>query len=337
MVCRIGLDGSYRKAADDLRRLSQITLSYQSLRKVFQSEGQKLLIAQRTGQLGPTFNAEQCRVSKHEPTCLITGADGFQVPLITDKEKRKRRSKAIQRRAKLRRKGHKLSPLPKRPHGSDQRWKEAKLVTFYDPSGRYQHTAATTGNHKVLGQIMRREAAKLRLDKADRKYSVSDGAQWIERQYNRQLPMLDEMILDYYHLRDHATACSKSLYGEGTTEARQWRKSFCRMMLCSGPLEALTELAIQIKSHRGHKRQALQSLDGYIARRTEMLDYPRYLSEGFQIGSGPTESQCKGLTARLKGRGRRWNSKAVGAHLAVNCLHSNSGQWNAYWQKTHVP
>lgn len=337
MVCRIGLDGSYRKSADDLRRLSQITLSYQSLRKVFQAEGQKLLIGQRTGGLAATFNAEQCRVDPDRPTCLITGADGFQVPLITDQEKRKRRAKATQRRAKLRRKGHTLAPLPKRSRGSDQRWKEAKLVTFYDPSGRYQHTAATTGNHKMLGQIMRREAAKLRLDKADRKYSVSDGAQWIHRQYSQQLPMLDEMILDYYHLRDHTIVCSKSLYGEGTTEAQQWRKSFCRMMLRSGPLEALTELAVQIKRHRGHKRQALQALHGYIARRTEMLDYPRYLAEGFQIGSGPTESQCKALTGRLKGRGRRWNNSAIDAHLAVNCLHSNSGQWSTYWQKAKVP
>jgi hypothetical protein len=337
MVCRIGLDGSYRKSADDLGRLSQITLSYQSLRKVFQSEGQKLLIARRTGELSPTFNAEQCRAAADKPTCLITGADGFQVPLITDEEKRKRRARATRRRAKLRRKGHTLAPLPERSRGSDQRWKEAKLVTFYDPSGRYQHTAATTGNHEVLGQIMRREAAKLRLDKADHKYSISDGAEWIRRQYSRQLPMLDEMILDYYHLRDQAVVCSKSLYGEGTTEAQQWRKSFCRTMLGSGPLEALSELAVQTRNHRGRKRQALQSLHGYIARRTQMMDYPRYLAEGFQIGSGPAESQCKGLSSRLKGRGRRWNSNAIDAHLAVRCLHSNSGQWSTYWPKASVP
>lgn len=337
MVCRIGLDSSYRKAADDLCRLSQIRLSYQSLRKVFQNEGQKVRIARRTGELAPTFKAEQCRVDANQQTCVITGADGFQVPLITEKEKRERRAKATQRRTKLRRKGHTLRPLPKRPRGADQRWKEAKIVTFYDPSGRYQHTAATTANHKALGQIMRREAARLRLDKADHKYSVSDGAQWIRRQYSQQLPMLEAMILDYYHFRDHTIACSKSLYGEGTTEAQQWRKGFCETMLQSGPLEALTELAVLIKTHRGHKRQALQSLHGYIARRTEMLDYPRFLAEGLQIGSGPTESQCKCLTGRLKGRGRRWNRNAIDAHLALSCLHSNSGQWSKYWPKASMP
>lgn len=337
MVCRLGLDGSYRKSAEDLRRLSQIAVSYQSLRKLFQAEGHKVLMARHAGTMAPTFTAEQCRGATHEPTCLITGADGFQVPLIMETEKRKRRVKATQRRAHLRRKGHTLSPLPPRSRGADQRWKEAKLVTFYDPRGRYQHTAATTGNHKVLGRLMRREAAKLRLDQADHKYSVSDGADWIHHQYCQQLPMLEAMILDYYHLREHAIVCSRSLYGEGTTQAQQWRKSLCCKILQGGPLETLTDLAVEIHRHRGQKRQALQSLHGYMARRTHMLDYPRYLAEGFQIGSGPTESQCKGLTARLKGRGRRWNRPAIDAHLAVHCLRSNTGQWSTYWPKASMP
>ncbi len=337
MVCRIGLDSSYRKAADDLCRLSQVSLSYQSLRKVFQSEGQKVRIARRSGELAVMFKAEQCRPSANKPTCVITGADGFQVPLITEKEQRKRRAKAIQRRSKLRRKGHKLRALPKRPRGANQRWKEAKLVTFYDPSGRYQHTAATTGDHNALGRIMRSEARRLELDKADRKYSVCDGAVWIQRQYSQQLPMLDAMILDYFHFRDHAIACSKVLYGEGTAQARRWRKTLCQTVLLSGPLEALTELAVLTKRHRGLKRKTLQSLHGYIARRIEMLDYPRYLAEGFQIGSGPTEAQCKSLTSRLKGRGRRWNGNAIDAHLAMACLQSNSGQWSNYWPKAAMP
>ena len=337
MVCRIGLDGSYRKAAEDLCRLSQVELSYQSLRKVFQSEGQKVRIARRSGELAVMFTAEQCRAAANKPTCVITGADGFQVPLITDQEQRKRRVKTVQRRVELRRKGHELRALPRRPRGANQRWKEAKLVTFYDPSGRYQHTAATTANHKALGRIMRSEARRLELDKADRKYSVSDGAQWIHRQYSRQLPMLDAMILDYYHFRDQTITCSKVLYGEGTAQAKQWRKGLCRTVLHSGPIEALTELAVLIKSHRGSRRRALKSLHGYIARRTAMLDYPRYLAEGYQIGSGPTESQCKCLRSRLKGRGRRWNRTGIEAHLALSCLQSNSGQWSKYWPKTALP
>jgi hypothetical protein len=76
------------------------------------------------------------------------------------------------------------------------------------------------------------------------------------------------------------------------------------------PVEALTELGLAARQRRGGKRKALESLHGYIAKRQEMTDYPRFLEDGLQIGSGPTESQCKCLTARLKGRGRRWNRQA---------------------------
>jgi hypothetical protein len=337
MVCRVGLDGSYRKAGEDLQRLSQVCLSYQTLRAVFQREGHKVRAATQTGPLKPTFTAADCHGRGQDSTCLITGADGFQVPLITEGEQRTRRDKAKGRRAQLRREGHDLKPLPPRPRGADQRWKEAKLVTFYDPAGRHQYTAATTGNHQAAGRLMRHHAAQLHLDRADHKYSVSDGAEWIRRQYQRQLPMLDAMILDYYHFRDHVIGCAKTLYGEGTDMAGQWRKAFCATTIQSGPLEALTQLGELAKTHRGGKRHAIQALQGYMACRSEMLEYPRYLAEDYAIGSGPTESQCKGLTTRLKGRGRRWHNKAIDAHLAISCLYSNTGQWAAYWPKASTP
>lgn len=337
MICRVGLDGSYRKAAEDLHRLGQIPLSYQTLRELFQQEGQKVRTSEQKGELTPTFTAEDCHVRADEPTCLVSGADGFQVPRITDSEQRKRRAKAKQRRGRLRRQGHTLRPLPPRPVGADQKWKEAKLITFYDLSGRHRYTAATLGNHQALGCLMRHHAAQLHLDKAGRKYSVSDGAEWIGRQYQRQLPMLDARILDYYHFRDHTVRCAQTLFGEGTDAASQWREAFCTKMIQSGPIEALTELALLSQKHRGGKRQALTALQGYIAHHTDMLDYPRYLAKGFQIGSGPTESQCKSLAGRLKGRGRRWNRRGIQAHLTLNCLYNNTGQWTAHWPKASRP
>jgi hypothetical protein len=249
MVCRVGLDGSYRKAAEDLRRLSQIALSYQTLRDLFQREGQKVRAATQKGELTPTFTAEDCHVRADEPTCLITGADGFQVPLITEAEQRKRRAKVKQRRHRLRQQGHALRPLPPRPAGADQKWKEVKLVTFYDPSGRHRDTVATPGDHQAAGRLMRSHAAQLHLNRADRKYSVSDAAEWIRRQYQQQLPMLDARILDYYHFRDHTVTCAQSLFGEGTDAASQWREAFCTKMIRSGPVEALTDLAVLGSKH----------------------------------------------------------------------------------------
>ena len=337
MVCRLGLDGSYRKASEDLGRLAQIVLSYQTFREVFQREGQKVRQAQRTETYGPTFKASDCHRRPEEPTCLITGADGFQVPLIADAEQRKRRANVKRRREKLRRQGHPLPALPARPRGADQKWKEAKLVTFYDPGHERRYTAATTGNHQVLGRLMRQHARQLQLDQADRKYSVSDGADWIRNQYRQQLPMLDATILDYYHLREQTIACAKILYGEGTDEATEWRRALCARLKESGPLDVVTELGVLAKTRRGRQRQAIQGLQGYIGKRLEMLDYPRFLAEDFQIGSGPTEAQCKSLSGRLKGRGRRWNRPGVNAHMALSCLYHNCQQWTTYWPQAKTP
>jgi hypothetical protein len=58
----------------------------------------------------------------------------------------------------------------------------------------------------------------------------------------------------------------------------------------------------------------------------EMLQRLRFRSDGLDIGPGPAQSQYKGLTARLKGRSRRWNRQGIDAPPAISCLHNNSSQ-----------
>ena len=66
-----------------------------------------------------------------------------------------------------------------------------------------------------------------------------------------------------------------------------------------------------------------------------MIRYPAFREKGWQIGSGPTESQCKLSVDRLKGRGRRWDRRHASAVAALDCL-ARSGQWQSYW-KTPCP
>jgi hypothetical protein len=78
------------------------------------------------------------------------------------------------------------------------------------------------------------------------------------------------------------------------------------------------------------KREKLRKLEQYVAERAEMLDYPAFREQGFDIGSGPTEAFCKTLTARLKGSGMRWDSPNAEGMMALAALDQTS-QWNAYW------
>ena len=54
-----------------------------------------------------------------------------------------------------------------------------------------------------------------------------------------------------------------------------------------------------------------------------MIRYPEFRAQGWQIGSGLTEAECKTTTHRVKGRGRRWNSDNAETMLALACLHDN--------------
>jgi len=67
---------------------------------------------------------------------------------------------------------------------------------------------------------MRREARRLRLPTAKVKYALSESAEWIAHQYDRQLPMLDGHILDYYHLREHVVQTSQVAVRGGHPEGR---------------------------------------------------------------------------------------------------------------------
>jgi hypothetical protein len=61
-----------------------------------------------------------------------------------------------------------------------------------------------------------------------------------------------------------------------------------------------------------------------------MIQYPKFLEMGRQIGSGPTESMCKATTQRTKGVGMRWDADNAEAVMALEALEQ-SGGWQAYW------
>ena len=63
------------------------------------------------------------------------------------------------------------------------------------------------------------------------------------------------------------------------------------------------------------------------------MDYPRYRSKGWVIGSGPVEAACKQVVGqRLKGTGMRWSEGGADAVCHLRALfRGEKGQWDAYW------
>jgi len=332
LACRENLSASsFEKAAANLARTAQLTLSGERLRQEVEAAGRRAVEARQTGRIDTAWKAEACRVKGEKDghaTRVYAGCDGVMVPVITDAEKQKRRE-AIQ--AKRRRRGKKCKPLPPRKRGADQAWKEFKVVYFYSEDMRRQHVAFTHRNHEAAGKLMRREADRLRFREAGQRVAIVDGAPWIREQMQFHLAELDGLGLDFYHLSENVHRARRKVFGEDSAEGRRWADELMHVFKHQGyspAWERLVQWRAQLA--RSRKRQAADRLLKYVSTRQEMIRYPAFRAKGWQIGSGPTESQCKLCTKRLKGQGRRWDRPNATAVAALDTLE-RSGQWHKFW------
>ena len=336
MACRENQGAtSFDQAAENLARLAQVKMSGEQLRLLVESEGRSVQAAQQAATLATAWTAEDCPVTQagreiSEQTRVYVGSDGVMVPVVTQAEKLKRRAKV---KAKRRTCGKKRRPLrPLRP-GADQSWKEFKIVYFYDEELRHQHVAVTHLNHEVAGRLLRHEADRLGMRRANQRVANVDGAPWIRQQLEYHLPELDGLGLDFYHLSENVHRARRGVFGDDSPEGKTWTDELLHTFKHEG-YEAAWQRLVQWRaqlSDSAPKRKAADRLLKYVSERQEMIRYPEFRSQGWQIGSGPTEAQCKLTVGRLKGRSRRWDRLNASAVAALDSLQ-RSGQWQKYWQ-----
>jgi hypothetical protein len=264
---------------------------------------------------------------------VYLGSDGVMVPHVTEKEKRTRRDRT---KAKRRRCGQKRRPLPKARPGADGSFKEFKLVTFYDDAGKHRLVSVTRGDCTQAGRLMRRDAGRVGLDKADDKVGVVDGSEWIKNQIQRQSLPVDAIGLDFYHLADYVHKTRRAVYGEeDPADKAAPGHAWASGVLHTAKHEGYTALRDALVGWRGRlrgrkQRRAAEALLGYVTDRRLMILYPEFRALGRQIGSGPTESMCKATTQRIKGVGMRWDADNAEAIMALEALEQ-SGAWQDYW------
>jgi hypothetical protein len=339
LACRVNQGSrSFQKAADNLARTAQIRMSDELLRQVVEAEGRAVQKAQQSGALTLPWTAADCRLEgEGQPagtTRVYLGADGVKVPLVTDQEKKGRRHKVKHKR---RRRGKKCRALPRAKAGADQRYKEFKIVTYYDQEQAHRHVSVTRGDHQAAGALMRRDAGRIRLTEADDKVGLFDGADWIKNQVKSQSLPLDAIGLDFYHLAENVHKARRAVYGEedpkdAKAPGNAWAAGLLHTAKHQG-YQALHEELVAWKARwRGRKqRAAAQRLLDYVDDRRAMIKYPEFVAQGRDIGSGPTESMCRATTERLKGVGMRWDADNAEALMALEAL-DQSGEWPLYWK-----
>ena len=340
LACRVNLSAtSFVRAASVLERTAQVKLSGERLRQVVEAAGRRVLKAQQDNAIAVTWHAKDCvvpveekGVAKWRTTRVYTGCDGVMVPVITDAEKVKRRATI---KAKRRRSGKKCKPLPPRRRGSDLAWKEFKVVFFYSEDAKHQHVAFTHGNHLKAGTLLRREADRLRFREADERVGLVDGATWIREQMELHLAELDGLGLDFYHLSENVHRARRKVFGDEAPDGKAWADALMQVFKHKGYAKAWETIIQWRATLRGKKkREAGDRLVNFITLRQNMIRYPAFQDRGWQIGSGPTESQCKLCTKRLKGYGRRWDRPNATAVAALDALDRN-GQWQNFWPTSY--
>ena len=325
MACRLNRGAtSFQQTAENLARAAHLAVSKETVRQLIEQEGRSIIAAQRRGLLAPDWEAADCRTDSGA-TRVYLGADGVMVPLITDAEKQKRRA-AVKKKRQQR--GRKCRPLPARKTGADQSFKEFKIVTLYDEQQERRYVAGTSGDHTAAGNMMKRMATQIRLSEAEEKIANVDGSPWIRNEIELHY-LVDTLGLDYYHLRENVQKARVAVYGNDPA-GQSWKDEIMGLFYEQGYDAVWQRLLPWRAALRRSKRAAAETLLNYIAERRSMIRYPEFRQRGWQIGSGPTEAQCKSTTQRLKGRGRRWDRLNAEAVMALDCLE-NSHAWNLYW------
>lgn len=143
-------------------------------------------------------------------------------------------------------------------------------------------------------------------------------------------------ILDFYHASEHLLEFAKVLFPDD--EARQLHMdAWCQTLKHRGGRMLFEELErLDLSAASEAVRAGHASLLGYLRNNLHRMDYPTYVSRGWQIGSGVIESACKSVVGRrLKGSGMRWRERGTTALCQLRALYKSQLElWNHYWART---
>lgn len=192
-----------------------------------------------------------------------------------------------------------------------------------------------------IGAQLRRECLAVGVDQADRVIALTDGGNGLE---NCLLDVLGGIareivfILDFWHVSEHLQEFANLFITEEDNRRKQIQ-IWCHRLKHEGGAVLLDDLhALDLQNATAAVRESHRLLTNYVGNNLHRMDYPKYISRGWQIGSGKVESACKTVVAqRLKGSGMRWRTYGTTALCQLRALYKSKPRlWNNYWKRTTV-
>lgn len=226
------------------------------------------------------------------------------------------------------------------PSGAAADGRMAAVGMVWNPgaAGRVRYVCGLTGGLAALADPLRRQAAQVGMDEAERWVGISDGGAGIEDWLRANFPRVEAVILDFYHAAEHLCGWAKAVHPVGA-EADRVAGEWCHRLKHEGGAAVLAGLrGIDVSGRSAEGREAHRELLVYFTNQVHRMDYPTYRARGWLIGSGPVEAACKQVVgARLKGTGMRWGEAGADAVCHLRALfRSEKGQWDACWSTLAV-
>jgi hypothetical protein len=190
-----------------------------------------------------------------------------------------------------------------------------------------------------ISQQLRAECQAVDVSRADVVVGLSDGGNGLENCLVSVLGGIAReivFILDFYHASEHLLEFAKVLYRDD--EARQQQtQAWCHKLKHEGGQSLLCKLeAHDMTTASPEALEAHRQLLGYLRNNQHRMDYPTYISRGWQIGSGMVEAACKTVVCqRLKESGMRWREHGTTALSQLRALYKSEPKlWKNYWNRT---
>ena len=198
------------------------------------------------------------------------------------------------------------------------------------------HYVAGLMSLEQMSRTLRDEAQAVGLAQAEVVLVLLDGGAGLEDCALNAVSGLSQetvLILDFHHAHDHLVEFAKVFCAETDTRAHQVSQWSTLLQEQGGRalIETLSRLDLTDRSET--VRESHRQLLGYYRNNSHRMDYPRYLKNGWPIGSGVIESACKRIIARRqKGPGMRWREPGTSQVAHARSLYfSSDHRWNYFW------
>ena len=318
LICIAGAVDSFGEAADMvLKKLAGLRVSESTVERTSESVGGDV---GRRIAAGETFGAD-ASWSWHKDaegkTCAYVSLDltgvGMQGP---DGAAAEGRMAAV---------GMIYNPVPEDP----ARWSRPQRRA---PRFQARYVAGLDGQ-AALAEPMRKQAAQVGMDGAERWIALSDAGAGVEDLLGANFGRVEAVILDFYHAVEHLGDLARALHPADESTREEWLDRWRHRLKHEGGRIVLDALRSLPADGRESVRKVHDEVTGYFANHVHRMDYPTYQAKGWAIGSGPIESACKAVIGkRMKNGGMRWGEDGADQMCHLRALFaSGEEQWDAYW------